>query len=107
VCLSSSRDLSLPRIIYFGSTDPDAEFGLYATGPGLMSPKTYKSVSPARRQERSKMWLGPLQGERNIVHLRVARVTVVLSINNFIYQLEEHLSSAGSITAESFIFMYR
>jgi hypothetical protein len=53
------------------------------------------------------MWLGPLQGERNIVHLRVARVTVVLSINNFIYQLEEHLSSAGSITAESFIFMYR
>jgi hypothetical protein len=73
-----------------------------------MSPKTYKSVSPGRRQERSKMWLGPLQGEsRNIVHSRVARVTVVLSINNFIYQLEEHFSGAGSITAESFIFMYR
>jgi hypothetical protein len=56
----------------------------------------------------SKMLLGPLQVEsRNIVHSRVARVTVVLSINNFIYQSEEHFSGAASITAESLISVYR
>jgi hypothetical protein len=58
-------------------------------------------------ETRAKQDVARTTSGRNIVHLRVARVAMVLSINNFIYQLEEHFSGAGRIKAEAFIFMYR
>jgi hypothetical protein len=104
-CFSSFLDLSLRKIICRGSTDQETDLvcmpqaGLDVTEDVQIC----KSGSETRAKHSDHFRATGVATSST----RASRVTVVLSINNFIYQSEEHFSGAGSITAESFIFMYR